>query len=296
MLDPVPRRFHRVRLPVSSSVVIGLPQRRLGSAFPRLSANHDFSRPVFSRLQIFLNVPASKFARPPDRLYRCAYCRRAAGAFTSGQYRASLPPHAPDMLTVRIQAIDSTGTFTLLDSQPCRLLTFAPRALPRFIATTNLAATVSPLIDFPVEPVIRPRLLHRFLDGARTASPVAQHVLVIVLSLTTPPKCNAASVSLRRNMLPSPRRRGLGLRNYFLSRPPLGSLALRPDDSLTIQLMDLSVGFIRFVSSTNATQVTELLTIALVGLTPTEHASLRWTDSFAKIAKSRRKSETKIVQ
>jgi hypothetical protein len=130
MLDPVPRRFHRVRLPVSSSVVIGLPQRRLGSAFPRLSANHDFSRPVFSRLQIFLNVPASKFARPPDRLYRCAYCRRAAGAFTSGQYRASLPLHAPDMLTVRIQAIDSTRTFTLLDSQPCRLLTFAPRSLP----------------------------------------------------------------------------------------------------------------------------------------------------------------------
>ena len=30
------------------------------------------------------------------------------------------PP--PDMLTVRIQAIDGTGTFTLSDSQPCRLL------------------------------------------------------------------------------------------------------------------------------------------------------------------------------
>ena len=27
------------------------------------------------------------------------------------------------MLTVRIQAIDGTGTFTLSDSQPCRLLT-----------------------------------------------------------------------------------------------------------------------------------------------------------------------------
>ena len=34
-----------------------------------------------------------------------------------------LPPHAPDMLTVRIQAIDGTGTCTLSDSQPCRLLT-----------------------------------------------------------------------------------------------------------------------------------------------------------------------------
>src|SRR5215470_3831972 len=151
MLDPVPRRFHRVRLPVSSSVVIGLPQRRLGSAFPRLSANHDFSRPMFSRLQIFLNVPASKFARPPDRLYRCTYCRRAAGAFTSGQYRASLPPHAPDMLTVRIQAIDSTGTFTLLDSQPCRLLTFAPQALPCFITTTRQSAPETP------HPYSRPR-------------------------------------------------------------------------------------------------------------------------------------------
>src|SRR5436190_8261888 len=35
-------------------------------------------------------------------------------------YRA--PPHAPDMLTVRIQVIDGTGTCTLSDSQPCRLL------------------------------------------------------------------------------------------------------------------------------------------------------------------------------
>jgi len=30
--------------------------------------------------------------------------------------RASSPPHAPDILTVRIQAIDGTGTFSLLVS------------------------------------------------------------------------------------------------------------------------------------------------------------------------------------
>jgi hypothetical protein len=36
--------------------------------------------------------------------------------------RASLPLHAPDMLAVRIQAIDGTRTSTLLDSQPCRPL------------------------------------------------------------------------------------------------------------------------------------------------------------------------------
>jgi len=100
---------------------------------------------------------------------------------------------------------------------------------------------------------------------------------------TTPPECHDVSVSPRHAMLPSPRTRGLGLRGLFLSRPPMGSLALRPGDSLTIPWMALSVSFIRFVSSTDATQATRLLTLALVGLTPTEHASLRWTHWFAKI-------------
>ena len=65
-------------------------------------------------------------------------------------------------------------------------------------------------------------------------------------------------VSSRTAMLPSPRTRGLGLRNLFLSRPPLGSLALRPGDSLAIPRMAWSVGFIRFVSSTDATQATKV--------------------------------------
>ena len=41
-----------------------------------------------------------------------------------------------------------------------------------------------------------------------------------------------------------------------VSRLPLGSLSLRPGDSLTTPRAALSVGFIRFVSSTNATQAT----------------------------------------
>src|SRR5207247_7953804 len=65
--------------------------------------------------------------------------------------------------------------------------------------------------------------------------------------------------------------------NHFLSRPPLGSLALRPGDSLTIPKMALSVGFIRFVSSTDSTRATGLLTLTLVGLIPTEHVCLVWT-------------------
>src|SRR3954467_1134582 len=63
---------------------------------------------------------------------------------------------------------------------------FAPRTLLRFIAPTDPAATLSSSADFPVSPVIRPTLLRRFLAGMRRASPVAQHVLVTVLSL--PPR------------------------------------------------------------------------------------------------------------
>ena len=62
----------------------------------------------------------------------------------------------------------------------------------------------------------------------------------------------------------------------------MGSLSLWPGDSLTAPRAALSVGFIHLVSSMNATQATGLLTIAPVGLPPTEHASLRWTHSFAK--------------
>jgi hypothetical protein len=54
----------------------------------------------------------------------------------------------------------------------------------------------------------------------------------------------------------------------------VGSLSLRPGDLLTIPRMALSVGFIRFVSFTDATPATKLPTVALVGLTPTEHACL----------------------
>jgi len=58
----------------------------------------------------------------------------------------------------------------------------------------------------------------------------------------------------------------------------MGSLTLRPGDSLTIPRMASSIGFIHFVSSMNAIQATGLLTLTPVGLmSPTEHASLRWT-------------------
>src|SRR5216683_7845776 len=120
MLDPIPRRFHRVLLPVSSSVASAFPQEGKGSA-PTVSREHDFPRGQISGLQIFLMF------RPPSLLVSqivptAAILPQGSRDFYFRAERASLPPHAPDMLTVRIQAIDGTRTFTLLDSQPCRLL------------------------------------------------------------------------------------------------------------------------------------------------------------------------------
>ena len=110
---------------------------------------------------------------------------------------------------------------------------------------------------------------------------------VFMTQPTTPPKCPPASVRLPSNMLPSPGTKGLGLRSYFLTRPLVGSLALRPGDSLTIQRMAWSVGFLRFVSSAEATHATGVLTVPPVGLTPTEQVSLRWTRWSANILRTR---------
>ena len=57
----------------------------------------------------------------------------------------------------------------------------------------------------------------------------------------------------------------------------MGSLALRSGDLLTILKMALSIGYRSSVSFLSAIQATGLLTLAPVGLSPTEHASLCWT-------------------
>ena len=59
------------------------------------------------------------------------------------------------------------------------------------------------------------------------------------------------------------------------------SLSLRPGDSLTIPKMALSMGFKCSVSLTSAILATGPLVLTLVGLTPTEHASLSWTHNPA---------------
>jgi hypothetical protein len=127
MLDPVPRRYTvcsrlflpRCHRPSPSKEWVGFPR-----FVPRITT---------SRRSVFRGCRYSLMFRPPSLLSpqivpTAAHRRRAAGDFTSGPIVS--PPHAPDMLTVRIQAIDGTGTFTLSDSQPCRLLTLLRRHYP----------------------------------------------------------------------------------------------------------------------------------------------------------------------
>src|SRR5271169_4629441 len=79
--------------------------------------------------------------RPPSLLApqivpTAAILPQGSRGFYVRAYRALLPSHAPDMLTVRVQVIDGTGTFTLSDSQPCRLLT-----LPIGVTFSGLASS-----------------------------------------------------------------------------------------------------------------------------------------------------------
>ncbi len=122
----------------------------------------------------------------------------------------------------------------------------APRALPRFIATTGPTATVSSSADFPGDAGYTtypaPPISRWDEDGFSSCSAHPCHRA----APTTPPERIDVSVRIRRFVLPSPEHRKLGFRRNKESRPPRGSLALRPGDSLTIPKMALSVGFRTF--------------------------------------------------
>ena len=98
---------------------------------------------------------------------------------------------------------------------------FAPWELPQFIATTNPSATLSSSTDFPGFLVIRlpaPSISRRDEDGFSSCSTCPCHRA----APTTPPEWIAASASLRRSMLPSPRTRGLGLQISFFFEATCG--------------------------------------------------------------------------
>jgi len=104
------------------------------------------------------------------------------------------------------------------------------------------------------------------------------HPAGVSCRLGQPAPCHVAFVRRQKTRLPV---------LNFLSRPLLGSLSLQPGDSLTIPKMALSVGFISFVFSTDATQAKGLLTFTPIGLPPIEHVCLSWTHCLTKMPSGR---------
>ena len=134
---------------------------------------------------------------------------------------------------------------------------FAPAACPRFAATTDPSATLSSFHRLPgvsgYTVSFSPPISQRDEEGFSSCFAHPCHHAVAI----TPPECLAASVSLRRSMLPSPHEGRLGLWGSRFEAVA-GSLSLRPDDSLTIREMALSIGFQDSVSFLLAIQATGL--------------------------------------
>ena len=85
--------------------------------FPLCSANTTFRGMFFEVADISL-CSGLRVCSPPRSLPPLQIFLQGSRGFYIRAYRASLPPHAPGMLSVRIQAIDRKTTFAFLDSAP----------------------------------------------------------------------------------------------------------------------------------------------------------------------------------
>ena len=117
MPGPLPRRSHRVHLPVSSSVSSAFPRHSLGR-LPVGIRERDFSRGLVLEVADISLCSGLRFCSPPRSLLPLRIFPQGSRGFYIRAYRASLPLHAPDMLSIRIQAIDRKRTSTFLDLQP----------------------------------------------------------------------------------------------------------------------------------------------------------------------------------
>ena len=180
------------------------------------------------------------------------------------------------MLTVRIQAIDGTGTCTLSDSQPCRLLTllrgrYSASSLIRTLPPPSRRRSISRLsrlYDLPCSGDFSPgrggllQLLGMSLSPCCRFHPA--EVVVPCRSDFGTPCC------LRPTVAGS----ALGathFRGHIRVHSRYGPV------TCDLPKGDLSIGFRILVSRHPAIRTTGLLTLAPAGLSPAEHASLRWT-------------------
>jgi hypothetical protein len=101
--------------------VIGLPKTLFRSAsrwYPRTR----FFRGLILEVADISLCSGLRVCSPPRSLLPLRISPQGSRGFYIRAYRASSPLHAPDMLSVRIQAIDRERTSTFLDLQPCRPL------------------------------------------------------------------------------------------------------------------------------------------------------------------------------
>ncbi len=139
MLDPVPRRFTvcphlflpRCHRPSPSKEWVGFPR-----FVPRITTSHR---------SVFRGCRYSLMFRPPSLL--SPQIVPTAAPTAAGQPGILRPGLSCFVTSTRTgyanrltQAIDGTGTFTLSDPQPCRLLTSLHGHYTRFLATTKQSA------------------------------------------------------------------------------------------------------------------------------------------------------------
>ena len=112
---------------------------RDGSAARVCPTNYDFSWRAILEVADIPLCSGLQVCSPPRSFLPLRILPQGSRGFYIRAYRALLPPHAPGMLTVRTQVIDGIGTYTLSDSQPCRLLTLLPRP---FVCECHIISTV----------------------------------------------------------------------------------------------------------------------------------------------------------
>src|SRR5450755_3091796 len=154
---------------------------------------------------------------------------------------------------------------------------FAPRALPRFVATADPSATLSSSADFPVLPVIRPTQLPRISprdeEGFSSCSlcpcrrAVANHPAGVTRRIDRSATCHAAFA-------------------FSVAGSASGTSTFRGDHAFTavtarrlapIPRMGLSMGFRSFGFPPACHPATGLPIVTPTGLTPAGHSSLFWT-------------------
>src|SRR5262249_4649705 len=128
---------HRVLSPVSSTMSSAFPKRRMGRLPAFCPTKTTSRRPVFRGCRYsFMFRPPSLLS--PQIVPTAAILPQGSRGFYVRAYRALLPPHAPDMLTVRIQVIDGKGL------SPCQTLSLVGCS-PRSAGVTPLLRYYGPI-------------------------------------------------------------------------------------------------------------------------------------------------------